>query len=105
MQNTATGNAGKHAAHSQQKTGLGPSDTLKDMMATEKQLLSHYQHAINEAVSDDLRNLFLDNRNAIQGAHTGFYYGLFKLGACHSDIATPRQIGDALREFYQGETT
>lgn len=107
QQNRAMMNNGadKHAAHKlPSEAGLGLKDKLKDMMATEKQLLNHYQHAVNEVVSDDMRNLFLDNRNAVQGAHTGFYYDLFKLGACHADIATPRQISDAIKEFYQAET-
>ena len=74
-------------------------DRLNDILADEKHILINYQIAINEIINDDLRNLLLENRNKIQGAHTGFFNELFNLGEYQADIATSPQIRDALVVF------
>lgn len=79
-------------------------DRLNDLLLDEKQLLVNYQIAINEMINDDLRDLFVQNRNIIQGAQVGYFNDLFNLGEYQSDIATPPQISDTLDVFNNYKT-
>ena len=74
-------------------------DRLNDSLLDEKHILVNYQIAINEAINDDLRNLLIDNRSKIQGAHTGFFNEMFNLGKYQADVATSAQINDMLDIF------
>jgi spore coat protein CotF len=74
-------------------------DRLNDVLMTEKNNLVSYQTAINEIINDDLRNLLVDNRNKIQGAHTGIFSELYELGEYQADAATTDQIKDAYDVF------
>ncbi|MGI6711501.1 MAG: spore coat protein [Bacillota bacterium] len=79
-------------------------DRLNDVLSDEKQLLVNYQIAINEAINDDLCNLLIENRNKIQGAHTGFFNEMFNLGEYQADVATNLQIKDAFDVFNNYKT-
>lgn len=74
-------------------------DRLNDILSDEKHNLVNYQIAINEAINDDLRDLLMDNRNRIQGAHNSIFNELFSLGEYQSDVANNQQIRDALDIF------
>jgi len=74
-------------------------DKLNDILMVEKHNLVSYQIAINEIINDDLRNLLIDNRNKIQGMHTGFFNELFNLGEYQADVASTPQIKDTIDVF------
>ena len=74
-------------------------DRLNDILSDEKHLLVNYQIAINEMINDDLRNVLINNRDRIQGMHTGFFNELFNLGEYQADVATNPQIRDAFDVF------
>ena len=74
-------------------------DMLNDILFFEKHNLVSYQIAINEIINDDLRNLLTENRNRIQGLHTGFFNELFNLGEYQADVATAPQIKDIYDVF------
>ncbi len=74
-------------------------DRINDALSTEKHTLVSYQFGINETINDDLRTLFVDNRNRIQGAQISLFGQLFNLGEYQADIATNPQIKDTLDIF------
>lgn len=74
-------------------------DMLNDILIVEKHNLVSYQIAVNEIINDDLRNLLIENRNRIQGMHTGFFNELFNLGEYQADVATTPQIKDTFDVF------
>ncbi|MGI6066268.1 MAG: spore coat protein [Bacillota bacterium] len=74
-------------------------DRLNDILSDEKHLLVNYQIAINEIINDDLRNVLINNRDRVQGMHTGFFNELFNLGEYQADVATNPQIRDAFDVF------
>ncbi|MFZ5987031.1 MAG: spore coat protein [Bacillota bacterium] len=79
-------------------------DRLNDILLDQKHILVNYQIAINEIINDDLRNLLIDNRNKIQGAHTGFFNEMFNLGEYQADVATTPQIQDTFDVFNNYKT-
>ncbi len=74
-------------------------DRLNDVLLSEKHNLVSYQIAINEIINDDLRNLLINNRNRLQGLHTGVFNELFNLGEYQADVATTPQIADTFDVF------
>ncbi|NLD48961.1 MAG: spore coat protein [Clostridiaceae bacterium] len=74
-------------------------DRMNDILLDQKNMLVSYQIAINEILNDDLRNLLADNRNKLQGAHTGLINGLFDMGEYQADVADKPQIKDVLDVF------
>lgn len=74
-------------------------DRVNDILSDEKHILTNYQIAINEVINDDLRNLLIDNRNKIQGAHTGLFNEMFNLGEYQADVATTSQVADIYDVF------
>lgn len=86
-------------------TNINLRDRLNDILIAEKHNLVGYQTAINEIINDDLRNLITENRNRIQGTHTGFFNELFNLGEYQADAATTPQIKDIFDVFNGYRTT
>ncbi|OPZ93333.1 MAG: Coat F domain protein [Firmicutes bacterium ADurb.Bin419] len=73
---------------------LNIRDKFNDILFYEKHNLVSYQIAANEIINDDLREVVINNRNNIQGAHTSLFNELFNLGEYQSDVATKQQISD-----------
>ncbi len=74
-------------------------DKVNDVLLSEKHNLVTYQIGINEAINEDLRNLLIKNRNALQGLHGRCFNELFNLGEYQAEIATGPQIADTASIF------
>lgn len=83
---------------------LNIRDKFNDILFYEKHNLVGYQTAANEIINDDLRELVINNRNNIQGAHTSLFSELFNLGEYQSDVATKQQISD-ISDVFSGYKT
>lgn len=83
---------------------LNVRDKLNDILFYEKHNLVNYQIATNEIINDDLRELLINNRNKLQGAHTSLFNELFNLGEYQADIATKPQISD-ISDVFSGYKT
>ncbi|HBQ65075.1 MAG TPA: hypothetical protein DD727_09210 [Clostridiales bacterium] len=78
---------------------ITPKDMLYDSLTANKQGLITYQTAINETISEDLKNLMLVNRDRIQWAQSAFFNELFNMGEYQAETATPPQVADAYEIF------
>lgn len=74
-------------------------DKLNDVLLSEKHNLVTYQIAINEVINEDLKNILIKNRNALQGLHGRCFNELFDLGEYQAEIATGPQITDTANIF------
>ena len=83
---------------------MNARDRMNDTLLTEKHNLVSYQVGINEMIDDDLRNIFINNRNNIQGLQMKFVNELFNMGEYRADIASGPQIADTAEIFNNYKT-
>ncbi|MCX8131725.1 MAG: spore coat protein [Clostridia bacterium] len=74
-------------------------DRVNDILATEKHNLINYQTAINEAISDEFRQILINGRNDTQNLHTRVFGELFNMGEYQADVATTQQLADTVEVF------
>ena len=83
---------------------MNARDRINDTLLTEKHNLLSYQVGINEMIDEDLREIFINNRNNLQKLQLNFFNQLFNMGEYRADVASGLQIADTAEIFNNYKT-